>query len=180
MKSDFNTVLLKLFIVTTVIGLISFISQSASSADAQMGSVTNLPIPRYVSLKSDKVNLREGPSKDHRTKWIYQRSGLPVEIIAEFENWRRIRDSEGTEGWVLQSLLTGKRTILVAPWKKDEPVPLFETSNLQSAIIAQLMPTVLGSLKSCTDAWCRIAGDGFDGYIQKNQLWGVYPDEKID
>ncbi len=86
-----------------------------------MGSATGLPVPRYVSLKSEHVNLREGPSKDHATKWIYQRAGLPVEIIAEYETWRRIRDSEGAEGWVLHSLLSGKRTALVSPWKKDAP-----------------------------------------------------------
>ena len=150
------------------------------AAEVQIGPVTNLPLPRYASLKSDKVNLREGPSKDHRTKWIYQRAGLPVEIIAEFENWRRIRDSEGTEGWVLHSLLAGKRTVLIAPWLKDKPVPLYDRANKQSAVDAQLMPGVLGLVKSCRDSWCRITGDGYDGYIEKTQVWGVYPDEPID
>ncbi len=89
------------------------------TADAdQKGSASGLPVPRYVSLKSDRVNLREGPSKDHRTVWVFQRAGLPVEITAEFEIWRKVRDSEGTEGWVLHSLLSGRRTALVAPWKK--------------------------------------------------------------
>src|SRR5918995_3250361 len=80
---------------------------------------TGLPVPRYVSLKTDRVNLREGPSKDHRTAWVFQRAGLPVEIVAEYETWRRIRDAEGTEGWVLHSLLSGRRTPLVMPWVKD-------------------------------------------------------------
>ena len=83
--------------------------------EAGLGPVTKLPVPRYVSLKTDRVNLREGPSKDHRTLWVFQRAGLPVEIMAEFETWRRIRDSEGTEGWVLHSLLSGRRTALVMP-----------------------------------------------------------------
>src|SRR3712207_9350670 len=78
--------------------------------EASAGKVTGLPVPRYVSLKTDRVNLREGPSKDHRTAWVFQRAGLPVEITAEYETWRRIRDSEGTEGWVLHSLLSGRRT----------------------------------------------------------------------
>ena len=155
---------------------------AAFALDPQVGPVTNLPLPRYASLKSDKVNLREGPSKDHRTKWIYQRSGLPVEIIAEYENWRRIRDSEGTEGWVLHSLLAGKRTVLVAPWlkDKDKPVPLFTRANKQSAVDAQLMPGVLAAVKSCRDSWCRITGEGFDGYIETTQVWGVYPSEPVD
>src|SRR6266704_6390496 len=90
-----------------------------AAAQQSVGPASGLPVPRYVSLKSDHVNLREGPSKDHGTKWIFQRAGLPVEITAESETWRRIRDSEGAEGWVLHSLLSGKRTALVAPWKKD-------------------------------------------------------------
>ena len=85
---------------------------------SKMGSASGLPVPRYVSLKSDRVNLREGPSKDHRTTWVFQRAGLPVEITGEFEIWRKVRDSEGAEGWVLHSLLSGRRTVLVAPWKK--------------------------------------------------------------
>ena len=85
-----------------------------------IGPVTKLPLPRYASLKTDRVNLREGPSKDHATKWVYERAGLPVEITAEFEIWRKIRDSEGVEGWVLHSLLSGRRTALVTPNKKGE------------------------------------------------------------
>lgn len=159
--------------------------RTALAIDPQIGPVTNLPLPRFASLKSDKVNLREGPSKDHRTKWIYQRAGLPVEIIAEYENWRRIRDSEGTEGWVLHSLLAGRRTVLVAPWLKDKPVPLYDNANKQSAVDAQLMPGVMGIVKTCRDSWCRISGrsaDGqdFDGYIETTQVWGVYPAEPVD
>ena len=89
----------------------------AANADP-VGPVTKLPLPRYASLKTDRVNLREGPSKDHATKWVYERAGLPVEITAEFEIWRKVRDSEGVEGWVLHSLLSGRRTALVAPKKK--------------------------------------------------------------
>ena len=88
---------------------------SASAQDAGVGPVTKLPMPRFVSLKADSVNLREGPNRDHPVKWIFKRAGLPVEITAEFEQWRRIRDSDGTEGWVLQNLLSGRRTALVAP-----------------------------------------------------------------
>src|ERR1700743_961106 len=106
------------------------VGRGVARAD-QNGSVSGLPVPRYVSLKSDRVNLREGPSKDHQTSWVFQRAGLPVEITAESDNWRRIRDSEGTEGWVLQSLLSGRRTVLVAPWKK-ETLSLFAKPNATS------------------------------------------------
>src|SRR5208283_4296897 len=93
---------------------------AASAAADPVGSVTKLPLPRFASLKTDRVNLREGPSKDHATKWVYERAGLPVEITAEFEIWRRVRDSEGVDGWVLHSLLSGRRTGLVTPSKKGE------------------------------------------------------------
>ena len=147
-------------------------------AQAQVGQSTGLPLPRYVSLKSDRVNLREGPSKDHRTSWVFQRAGLPVEITAEFENWRRIRDSEGTEGWVLQSLLSGRRTGLVAPWKRGEVFPIYAKPVEGAALSAKLQSGVQGVLRKCDAQWCRITGEGYDGFIPKVLLWGVYPDDK--
>jgi SH3-like domain-containing protein len=144
------------------------------------GSVSGLPIPRFVSLKSDRVNLREGPSKDHRTIWIYQRAGLPVEITAEFEIWRKIRDAEGTEGWVLHSLLSGRRTALVAPWKKGAESILYRQASLDSRPAARLQSNVIASVKSCDGAWCHISGYEFDGFIQQTELWGVYPNETIE
>lgn len=153
----------------------------SARAQQAVGPSTGLAIPRYVSLKSDHVNLREGPSKDHATKWIYQRAGLPVEITAEFETWRRIRDSEGAEGWVLHSLLSGKRTALVEPWKKGgPPLPLRSEGDNNAAIVAKLAPGVLAEVKKCDGSWCRLKGEGYDGYIEQNQLWGVYPGEKVD
>jgi SH3-like domain-containing protein len=150
------------------------------AATQGVGPVSGLPMPRFVSLKSDRVNLREGPSKDHRTAWVFQRAGLPVEITAEYDKWRRIRDSEGAEGWVLQSLLSGRRTALVAPWKKIDSLPLRSQANANADISARLQPGVLGNVRKCDGTWCRIFGDGFDGYIEQSNLWGVYPDEKYE
>lgn len=152
-------------------------SPFARAQEPQLGPVSKLPIPRYVSLKSDRVNLREGPSKEHPTLWIYQRAGLPVEITAEFETWRKIRDSEGTEGWVLHSLLSGRRTALVAPWKKE---PQLLMASDHSTPVAKLGPGVIGNLRGCDGKWCRIASKDFDGYIQQENLWGVYPGEKVE
>jgi SH3-like domain-containing protein len=146
----------------------------------QKGPVSGLPIPRYVSLKSDRVNLREGPSKDHRTIWVFQRAGLPVEITAEFEIWRKVRDSEGAEGWVLHSLLSGRRTALVTPWKKGVDSILYNKPGLTSAPVAKLQPNVIANVRHCDGSWCRVSGQGFDGYIQQSNLWGVYPDETIE
>lgn len=146
----------------------------------QVGRASGRAIPRYVSLKADRVNLREGPSKDHRTIWVFQRAGLPVEITAEFDVWRKVRDSEGAEGWILHSLLSGRRTALVAPWKKDVDSMLYEKPSDQSAPVAKLQSNVIVNLRKCDKSWCRVAGDGFSGYIQQSDLWGVYPDEIID
>lgn len=147
---------------------------------------TGLPVPRYVSLKTDRVNLREGPSKDHRTAWVFQRAGLPVEIIAEYETWRRIRDSEGTEGWVLHSLLSGRRTGLIMPWAKNTtPIPLLDRPDDKGNVVAQLQPSVIASIKECGGAWCRIVivlekSRDVDGYIRQDKVWGVYPNEKVE
>ena len=146
----------------------------------QTGSASGLPVPRYVSLKSDRVNLREGPSKDHRTSWVFQRAGLPVEITAEFETWRKVRDSEGSEGWILHSLLSGRRTALIAPWKKAEVLALFAKPDATTDVQAKLQAGVIANIKTCNGKWCRVYGDGFDGYIEQTNLWGAYPDEKVE
>jgi SH3-like domain-containing protein len=146
------------------------------------GSATGLPVPRFVSLKSDRVTVRAGPTKDQDVRWVFTRSALPVEITAEFENWRRIRDREGAEGWVYHSLLSGRRTVLVEPRTKtqDELLPLHNGAGEESAVIARLQPGVMGSVKRCNGGWCRIVGVGFDGWIEQDRLWGVYPNERIE
>ena len=146
----------------------------------QVGSATKLPLPRFASLKTDRVNLREGPSKDHATKWVYQRAGLPVEITAEFEIWRRIRDSEGADGWVLHSLLSGRRTALVTPNKKGESSRIYARPSSGSDLAATLQSGVIVNLRKCDGEWCQVDGEGFKGYIEQYKLWGVYPNEKIE
>jgi SH3-like domain-containing protein len=150
----------------------------AATADP-VGPVTKLPLPRFASLKTDRVNLREGPSKDHATKWVYERAGLPVEITAEFEIWRRVRDSEGIDGWVLHSLLSGRRTGLVTPNKKGENAKLYARASTSADLAATLQSGVIVNIRNCDGAWCLVEGDGFKGYIEQEKLWGVYPDEKI-
>ena len=103
-----------------------------------------------------------GPAKTYETKWLYQRAGLPVEITAEFENWRRIRDSDGTEGWVYHSLLSGKRTGMVIAKTPDDLVPVYEKSDVESAVVAKLERGVVGTVKRCTDGWCAIKGPGYE------------------
>lgn len=163
-----------------IISLIAAGFMTSAAVAEQTGSATGLPLPRYVSLKSDRVNLREGPSKDHRTSWVFQRAGLPVEITAEFETWRKVRDSEGSEGWVLHSLLSGRRTGLIAPWKKNEVLALYANPDAASDTLAKLQTGVIANIKLCSGKWCRVFGEGFDGFIEQANLWGAYPDEKVE
>jgi SH3-like domain-containing protein len=162
-------------------GIVAMQGGNAQSAgDGGMGSVSGLPIPRFVSLKSDRVNARSGPNKDQEVRWVYTHAGMPVEVTAEFENWRRIRDWEGAEGWVYHTLLSGKRTAVVVPKSKDELVPLYENTDTESSVAARLQSGVLGAIKSCDGAWCQFSGKGFDGFIRQERLWGAYPNEKVD
>lgn len=154
---------------------------TAVAAEQPGGTASGLPVPRFVSLKSDKVNVRAGPTKDHDVAWIYNRAALPVEVTAEFENWRRIRDWEGAEGWVYHSLLSGKRTALVSPQSKGkELLDLRDKPDGAGAINARLQHGVLATVKRCQNGWCRLVGDGFDGWIEQPRLWGVYPNEKVE
>jgi SH3-like domain-containing protein len=171
---------LSLWVGAVLAALVALMAAAAPVRAAGDSTTSGLPVPRFVSLKADRVNVRGGPDKDHDVSWIYTRVGWPVEITAEFENWRRIRDSDGSEGWVYHSLLSGKRTASVQGKSKSDLAPLHAKADTQSAVMAQLQPGVLAAIKRCTGSWCRIVGDGFDGWIEQNRLWGVYPDEKIE
>ena len=139
-----------------------------------------LQVPRFVSLKSDKVNVRKGPSTDQSIVWVFSRAGLPVEVIAESDNWRRVRDSEGADGWVFHSLLSARRTVLVTPWSKgEERVPLYNSNSTSSRAVAELQSGVLGSVLDCDGEWCRVSVDDYSGYVQQDKLWGVYRGEEV-
>lgn len=139
-----------------------------------------LPVPRFVSLRSDKVHVRIGPSQNHEIRWTFAKAGLPVEIIAEFENWRRIRDSDGADGWVHQAMLSGRRTALIRGSADATTIPVYERAQAQGRLVAEVQPGVIASVRNCDQGWCRISGERFDGFILQTLLWGVYPDEKIE
>jgi SH3-like domain-containing protein len=151
---------------------------ATSPADKTLGP-SGLPLPRFVSLKAEKVNVRRGPSSDHKVAWVFQRKGLPVEITAESDNWRRIRDSEGEEGWILQNMLSGKRTALFAPWKRGETVPIYSDEGLKGGLIARIEAGVVGEVEGCSGSWCHVSAGGYDGYVEQSVLWGVYPGETV-
>jgi SH3-like domain-containing protein len=167
----------KICAVAIIVGIMAGAAEAAS--ELATGSRSGLPVPRFVSLKPDRVNVRGGPTRDHDVAWVFTRAGLPVEITAESENWRRIRDWEGQEGWVYHSMLSGRRTGLVKAKEKDALVALYAKAEA-GEVIAQLQTGVLSTVKYCTGKWCRIIGSGFDGWIAQERLWGVYPNEKVE
>ena len=141
-------------------------------------------MPRFVSLKSDRVNMRTGPGTEYPTQWVYRRAGLPVEVIQEVEAWRRVRDSEGATGWVLASLLSSRRTALVEPWivKPDKATPqisLKADARDSADEVAQVEAGVIANIRHCDTRWCAVTIDDFRGYLQQHRLWGVYKTETV-
>lgn len=155
---------------------------NSTSSSAHLGP-SGLPIPRFVSLKPTRVNTRVGPSRDYAISWLYTKSGLPVEIIQEYDNWRRIRDADGTEGWVYQSLLAGKRTAIIAPWEQNKTgvlIDLYASASDTARVLARVEPGVISSIRECTGQWCQLDIKGTRGWIRQAQIWGAYPDEVFD
>jgi SH3-like domain-containing protein len=137
---------------------------------------SGLPVPRFASLRSNDVNVRSGPGTRYPVEWVFQRKNMPVEVIAEFDTWRKIRDWQGTTGWVHQSMLVGKRTVIVA----GRQVSLLRTPETDSQTMARVDPSVQGELLSCKPGWCRVRIDDYKGWLPRAAIWGVYPDEKIE
>ena len=144
--------------------------------EPQKGQVTNLPIPRYVSLKVKEANARRGPSLSHKIDWIYKRQNMPLEIYGEYENWRRVRDFEGLGGWVHYTLLSGIRYVLI----KNELLEMRLLPSIDAQVIAKVPQHNIATLDKCNKDWCRIIDDGYKGWVPKNGIWGVYENELKD
>ena len=138
---------------------------------------TPYPLPRFVSISSNEAYVRTGPGKKYPIQWVFKRAGLPVEVILEFDHWRKIKDHEGQVGWIHKSLLSGKRNAMIAG---QDTVSMFKTPRQDSKIIALLEPDVITKIKECRPIWCRIEASGYKGWVVKENLWGVYPKENIE
>lgn len=137
-------------------------------------TASGLPIPRFVSLRSSEVNLRVGPGHHFPTDWVYQRTHLPLEVIAEFGDWRKVRDLDATQGWIHKSLLSGRRHVLVM----TDRAALRVSDNTQARVVAYLQTGVIASLKKTDGDWCYIElrqTPSYKGWIQKRFLWGLGP-----
>ena len=133
------------------------------------------PIPRFVSLRADVVNLRTGPGDRYPVAWVYHRKGLPVEIVAQYEQWRQVRDWQGTTGWVHQRLVTGTRAVIV----KGAQRILHADADAASPAMAKLDPGVIAHLLECSADWCRVETQDIKGWLNRSDIWGVYPDEVV-
>ncbi len=144
--------------------------------DPNRGQVTNMPLPRYVSLKTSECNARRGPGLTHRIDWVFKRAGMPLKITAEYEHWRRVEDADGVGGWVNFALLSGVRTVVVA----EDMAEFRSRPDDQSQVVYQAELGVVGKIVECQPDWCRISVEGEKGWARKTALWGVDPGEIVD
>ena len=171
MKSKLSKIIL-FFTLASII----FLPCQGFAKEIKKGQVTNLPIPRYVSLKAKEANARRGPSLSHKIDWIYKRENIPLEIYGEYENWRRVRDFEGLGGWIHYTLLSGIRYVLV----KDELLEMRLLPSSDAQVIAKVPQHNIATLDKCNIDWCRVIDDGYRGWVSKSGIWGVYENEIKD
>jgi len=205
--------------ITILMFMVGLLPASFVSAEGEVEKVTpavnvgtnsGLPLPRFVSLRSNRVNVRVGPDRNlHAVAWVYTKQGLPVEIIEEYENLRRIRDSDGDGGWVDQAFLSGKRTAMPASWVKSSSFMIRANPNEISDLVAEIEHGVIGEVRQCKQGWCeldvKISCDliegasktnllpgflaswlglgectrNYRGWLKQAELWGVYPNEEF-
>lgn len=145
-------------------------SETEDSTNADTASAN---IPRFVSLRSDEVNLRTGPGTRYPIKWVYRKENLPVEVVEEFEHWRKIKLPDGEDGWIFKGMLSGKRTVLI----KSNVETIYQRPELNSPKLLRLEKGVVAELKLCSDDWCQISIAGTDGWLKKSGIFGVYSDK---
>ncbi|NJC09129.1 SH3 domain-containing protein [Polymorphobacter fuscus] len=155
--------------------LLTAAAPGLAAGEERADGTTTLPVPRFVSLKSNSAMMRSGPEERFPILWEYKRRGLPLEIIKEYKIWRQVRDPDGTIGWMNKSLLTGVRTGFV----RDSVRTLYVAPDLQSRVAWRIEPGTVVTITLCENMWCRVSNDGRSGYILRNQLFGTYPNEVI-
>ncbi len=163
-------------ILTVALAFLLMLYTAPGKADSARGPVSGLPLPRFVSLSADTVNLRTGPGRRYPIAWVFQRRSMPVEVVGEYLQWFRIRDHEGVEGWVHRALLSGKRTAMVTGDERS----LHRLPHAAAPLAARAEPGVQGRLISCRAEWCEMEVAQVRGWIRRSHVWGIYPEEVID
>lgn len=159
-----------------LLGALLLSALTAAAAPQELGPVTNLPIPRYVSLKASEANLRRGPSLTHRIDWVLKRRDMPLKVTAEYGHWRRVADRDGVGGWVHYSLISGVRTAIV----EDAMLTLHARPDADSQPTAKLERGVIARLDECSPDWCHLSSGGYDGWAPKSGYWGVEAEDVFD
>ena len=152
-------------------------AQNQAVGGATGGAAPKLPLPRFVSLRSGEANLRTGPGVQYPVDWVYRKKGLPLQVIAEYQSWRKVRDWEGADGWIHQSMLAGARALIVF----GETRALRAKAADDAAVTARAEAGVVGRLLECPDGmmWCRVEMGGFEGWMTRKAFWGVLTGETI-
>jgi SH3-like domain-containing protein len=162
----------KLLSVLVFVGVVGTLPAAA----ADRGTVTNLPLPRFVSMKASEGNVRRGPSLSHRIDWVYKRRNMPLQITAEHGHWRRVQDRDGAGGWVHYALLSGVRTAIV----EVDMLNLYARPDASTQVNAQLSLGVVAELRQCQTDWCELQAGGYKGWARKGSYWGVLPQEVFE
>ncbi len=172
--------LLSLALLATCLISLGYFWLAASSSIAQEARVTvrgsGLPVPRYVTLKFNEVNMRAGPGREYPVLWSYNKTGLPLLVEAEFGIWRKVVDHEGTTGWMRGSVLSLRRMALVT----DGSAKIYATSNSKGTVIAIAERNALLELQSCPAKMCKVASDNMRGWIKRDAIWGLLATEVLD
>ncbi|TPL75278.1 aspartyl-trna synthetase [Mesorhizobium sp. B2-3-13] len=154
-------------------------SLAGSATATGLRSKANLLVlPRFATLRASSANLRVGPGMGYQVEWVLMRPGMPLEIYQQYDNWRRVRDWDGTSGWIHGALLSGRRAAVVAPWAKDN-VALRDKPSTGSSVVAWLQPCVRVELTRCDGQWCAVGLGPKSGFIRQTSMWGVYPGEVL-
>ena len=170
----------KLVLVLTALTAAGLPSSTAQSAPPEAAKASGLPLPRFVSISATHANLRKGPGSQYAVAWILQRRNLPVEVIGEFEHWRKIREAGGETGWVHKSKLSGKRTgMAVSAGRSEEPVPGYKDPRKETPVL-MVEPGAIGEIRACREGWCDLRFKGGQAWMPRESIWGVYPDEEFD
>lgn len=173
---------LTLFLTLTLASGLIITSQSAWALERTIGKSGD-PVPRFASLKADKVNVRRGPGKDHKIMWVFKKLGLPVKIVSEYEQWREIEDSAGARGWIYFGLLSKRRTaVTIDPGSLDLPyVSLFESAEVDDEAVAKLGKGVIVHILNCDGSWCHISiSKKLQGWVKQDHVWGLFDKEPIE
>lgn len=170
----------KLVLLLIVLMVADMPPSIAQPVPAEAANVSGLPLPRFVSISAARANLRKGPGRQYPVAWILQRRHLPVEVIGEFEHWRKIREISGETGWVHKSRLSGKRTgMVVSGAKPGELTPGYKDARKEKPVLLA-EPGAIGEIRSCRGEWCVLRFEGREAWMPRESIWGVYPNEKID